>query len=303
MRRRSVPALGLALLAGCLLLAASAQASFHLMKIREVGHANPTDYVELQMYASGENFVGGHYLRTYDETGAELSTFQFPANVAEGGSQRTILVARDPVPMPVTPDFVAATSGGTNDLAIASDGAVCYLQSIAPVSGLDCVSYGAFAGFQGGAPSPTGGPASELPAGMSLQRSIAAGCPTLLEPGDDSGDSATDFALTAGSPRNNATPPIEMACMASDRDAPRTQIAKKPKRRTTKRRVRITFSSSEPGSSFACKLDKKPFKPCRSPYRKRVGIGRHRFQVVATDAAGNTDPSPAKLRFRRVRPG
>ena len=303
MRSRNVLALGLALLAGCLLLVTSAQASFHLMKIREVGHVNPTDYVELQMYASGENFVGGHYLRTYDETGAELSTFQFPANVAEGGNQRTILVARDPVPMPVTPDFVATTSGGTNDLAIASNGAVCYLQSIAPASGIDCVSFGAFAGFSGGAPSPTGTPAPELPVGMSLQRSIAGGCPTLLEPGDDTGDSAADFALTAGSPRNNATPPTETACMASDRAAPQTKIAKKPKRRTTKRRVRITFSSSEPGSSFVCKLDKKPSKPCRSPYRKRVGIGRHRFQVAASDAAGNTDPSPAKIRFRRVRPG
>ena len=41
---------------------------------------------------------------------------------------------------------------------------------------------------------------------------IAPGCSTLLEPGDATDNSSTDFALTAPSPRNNATAPTEAAC-------------------------------------------------------------------------------------------
>jgi hypothetical protein len=32
-----------------------------------------------------------------------------------------------------------------------------------------------------------------------------------------------------------------------------------------------------------------------------VSVGIHRFRVRATDAAGNTDATPATFRFRRVR--
>ncbi len=83
-----------------------------------------------------------------------------------------------------------------------------------------------------------------------------------------------------------------------DTTAPDTTIESK-RRRLTKPQARIRFSSSEPGSSFECRLDKRPFKPCGSPKKlKRLKDGRHRFFVRAIDAAGNTDPSPAKLRFR-----
>ena len=32
----------------------------------------------------------------------------------------------------------------------------------------------------------------------------------------------------------------------------------------------------------------------------KVREGKHKFRVRATDAAGNTDPSPAKVKFRRL---
>jgi hypothetical protein len=67
-------------------------------------------------------------------------------------------------------------------------------------------------------------------------------------------------------------------------------------------KVKFKFSSSEPGSSFECKLDKKKYKPCKSPKKyKRLKRGKHKFKVRATDAAGNTDPSPAKDKFKVVR--
>lgn len=283
-----------AFLAAFALATGSASAAFHLMKIREVGKANPVDYVELQMYESGQNLVDGRYIRTYDGNGVLDTTFELPSNVASGQSQRTILVARNEPGLPVTPDF------STSDFSVRSNGAVCFLSTVAPLAGIDCVSYGSFTGVPGGDPSPTGTPVPGLASGTSIHRSIARGCPTLLEAADDTNDSAADFAVGPASPRSNATAPTERACAKPDTKAPDTEITKKPKKRITKRRVRIAFASSEAGSSFECKLDKGAFKPCDSPFEKGVGIGRHKFQVAATDKAGNADASPAKVKFRRV---
>jgi hypothetical protein len=57
-----------------------------------------------------------------------------------------------------------------------------------------------------------GTPAPALVSGMALGRSIAPGCSTLLEPGDDTNDSATDFSLTTPNPRRNSVTPTEMPC-------------------------------------------------------------------------------------------
>jgi len=80
--------------------------------------------------------------------------------------------------------------------------------------------------------------------------------------------------------------------------APATRLNRAPRRRTHRRRVKFKFSSNEPGSTFKCKLDHRPFRPCTSPKRYRVRPGKHVFKVKATDAAGNTDPTPAQKRFR-----
>jgi Ca2+-binding RTX toxin-like protein len=84
-----------------------------------------------------------------------------------------------------------------------------------------------------------------------------------------------------------------------DTTAPET-TAKGPKAKTTKAKAKVTFSSSEPNSTFECKLDKAAYKPCASPFRKKVKVGKHTLLVRATNAAGNTDPTPAKVRWRRV---
>ncbi len=84
----------------------------------------------------------------------------------------------------------------------------------------------------------------------------------------------------------------------ADVTAPETTITKHPKKKGTKRKAKFKFESSEDGSSFECKLDKKPYKPCTSPYKKKVKLAKHKFRVRATDAAGNTDGSPAKFKFK-----
>jgi hypothetical protein len=65
-----------------------------------------------------------------------------------------------------------------------------------------------------------------------------------------------------------------------------------------RRRVTASFASNESGSSFRCKLDGGPFKPCRSPRAYTVRLGRHTIRVYAIDAAGNRDRTPALLSFR-----
>lgn len=86
---------------------------------------------------------------------------------------------------------------------------------------------------------------------------------------------------------------------AKDKTAPQTTILKA---RLRKRIAKFRFASSEAGSTFECKLDKKKFKPCRSPKKyRRLKPGKHVFQVRAVDAAGNRDKTPATRKFR-VRP-
>jgi hypothetical protein len=81
---------------------------------------------------------------------------------------------------------------------------------------------------------------------------------------------------------------------------PETTITKGPANKTAKRKVKFLFTASEPGSTFQCKIDKAPFAPCASPAKFKVRAGKHTFQVAATDAAGNTDQTPAKDKFKIV---
>jgi hypothetical protein len=81
-------------------------------------------------------------------------------------------------------------------------------------------------------------------------------------------------------------------------NAPQTKLAKHPRKKTARRTARFTFSSDQPGSSFQCKLDKGPFKSCRSPFKRKVKRQRHLFQVRAVNSAGTADPTPAKFSWR-----
>lgn len=83
-----------------------------------------------------------------------------------------------------------------------------------------------------------------------------------------------------------------------DKTPPDTKILKGPPKKTHKRTAKFKFTSTEAGSSFQCKLDKKPFKPCVSPKKyKQLKPGKHVFKVRAIDKAGNVDPTPAKRKF------
>jgi hypothetical protein len=78
---------------------------------------------------------------------------------------------------------------------------------------------------------------------------------------------------------------------------PNTILRKKPRKKTALRMAKFKFVSDQPGSSFQCKLDRKPFKSCRSPFKAKVKPGRHTFKVRAVNAQGTADPTPAVFRW------
>ncbi len=289
-----------AALAALLIAAPAAQATFHEILVREVkaGGAADDSYVVLQAYKSGQNLLGGHTITAYDATGATLGTFTFPGPVANGQTQMTVLVAdtayASSFPTGPAPDATAADF----DLEPAG-GAVCWEQ-------LDCVAWG---GFGSSLPSPAGMPAAPggIPAGTALRRTIAPDCATLLEPGDDHDNSAADFFPEAPLPRSNATAPSEHGCggsagggtgTAAGRGAPQTTLRRKPPKRSRDRTPTFRFGADEAGARFECRLDKRPFRPCKSPFTaKPLSPGRHLFKVRARDASGIADPSPASYAF------
>ena len=104
------------------------------------------DYVELQAFSPGQGYIAGHNIRSYDGGNNTFSTFQFTANFSNA-RQATILVSHDPMP---GADVVSA------DLRVVNtNGAVCFLDTTAPLGGIDCVDWG----------TPMGGPALPSPAG------------------------------------------------------------------------------------------------------------------------------------------
>jgi Ca2+-binding RTX toxin-like protein len=96
-------------------------------------------------------------------------------------------------------------------------------------------------------------------------------------------------------------PPPAVQPPPSDRRPPATRLRRRPPKvffiSGPRRRIAFAFRATEPGARFRCRLDKQPFRPCRSPRAYLVSPGRHVFRVFAIDAAGNRDRSPALFRF------
>ena len=83
-----------------------------------------------------------------------------------------------------------------------------------------------------------------------------------------------------------------------DTTAPETSIDSGPAASGPETGASFAFSASETGSSFECSLDGAAFADCVSPKSyEGIAIGDHTFRVQATDAAGNTDSTPAEQRW------
>lgn len=108
--------------------------------------------------------------------------------------------------------------------------------------------------------------------------------------GDGYGDESQDPCPSAATGAAPCPPPAV---------APQTSIRKGPKGTIATKRVSFRFSATVAGSTFQCKLDKKPFKACKSPKAYRnLATGKHTFRVRAVGPTGLVDATPAKRTFK-----
>jgi len=280
--------------AAALAVAPAAEATFHLIKVREVHPSSGQDsYVELQMFASSQTFLGGHTMTLYDASGALVHSSTFSSGVANGLNQATVLIGDSGAQSAfgVAPDLVDSA------LAIpASGGAVCWNAGGLPA---DCVAWGNFSGgaaLQTATGTTVGSPVSPggVTAGKAIRRTIEPGCPTLLEESDDSNQSATDFAEVAPAPRNNASAITETTCAG----APNTAIDERPPSATNSTSASFTYEAPT-ATSYECELDGAAFAVCEASGVEYSGLpdGTHVFQVRGRNASG-PDPTPASYSWQ-----
>ncbi|HEX7255584.1 MAG TPA: DNRLRE domain-containing protein, partial [Gaiellaceae bacterium] len=108
------------------------------------------------------------------------------------------------------------------------------------------------------------------------------------------GEGRHTFAVRAVDRVGHVDPTPAGYAWTVDRTAPETAIEAGPPDPTNSTSAHFSFSSDEPGSTFACSLDGSAFQACGSGATYTdLEPGTHSFHVRATDAAGNTDPTPA----------
>jgi cysteine-rich repeat protein len=195
--------LGLALVfAG--LAASPLHASFHEVNIVQLYAGTSSDqsaqYIMLQMWAPGQNMVGGQSLTIFNGDGSLAATLTFPAapggNLPNGSNQDTFLIGT----------AAAQTLFGVSmDLLISPVTTTGQGVKICWAGTYDCVAVGNYTGDTTGVGTPFA--MGDLQ-GLALSRRLDVCTGVSATPGldlcDDTNDSANDFILTLPSPRNNA---------------------------------------------------------------------------------------------------
>jgi hypothetical protein len=111
------------------------------------------------------------------------------------------------------------------------------------------------------------------------------------------GDGPHTFDVHAQDAAGNVDLSDASRAFTVDATAPETAITAGPAGPTNVSAPTFTFGASE-AAAFACRVDAAAFAPCSSPVTiARLPDGPHVFEVVATDAVGNTDASAASRGF------
>jgi hypothetical protein len=108
-------------------------------------------------------------------------------------------------------------------------------------------------------------------------------------------DGSHTFQARAVDPSGNADPSPASFTWTIDATAPDTTIGpSEPAALTIATGATFDFASTESPATFQCSLDGAAFTACSTPKTySGLGDGSHTFQVRSTDAAANTDASPA----------
>jgi hypothetical protein len=116
-----------------------------------------------------------------------------------------------------------------------------------------------------------------------------------LDAGQRPGQQEPSPSPTTASPTPGSPAPAEPSepswTPPADTTPPETSLSQDEEDRDT---AVFSFSADE-AASFLCSIDGGSWTSCTSPTSySDLGSGWHTFAVVATDAAGNVDPTPAQ---------
>jgi hypothetical protein len=107
-------------------------------------------------------------------------------------------------------------------------------------------------------------------------------------------DGLHSFKVKAVDAAGNEDPTPVSYTWTVDTIPPNTTLAGQPASRSNSSSASFSFTATESGSTFQCQLDNGGYSACTSPKAyAALPDGSHTFAVMATDAADNTDPTPA----------
>jgi len=106
-------------------------------------------------------------------------------------------------------------------------------------------------------------------------------------------DGSATITAQALDTASNSTTSVAVS-VTLDNTPPDITITSGPSTLTNSSTAAFSFASTEANVTFSCSLDGAAFSTCTSPVSYTALVdGSHTFGVRATDAAGNTSPSPA----------
>jgi hypothetical protein len=145
----------------------------------------------------------------------------------------------------------------------------------------------------------TSGARSEKPSGSATGRSEApspsSAATSTPTPRPRHSSAAGPPSTAAGTPSTSPSQPgVTESAVPKDVTPPQTVLSQDLPASDA---ALFTFTANEP-ATFTCSLDDAAYTPCDSPLRYLdLAAGWHTLSVRATDAAGNTDPTPAESRW------
>jgi hypothetical protein len=240
--------------------------------------SNSVTYWEGNVPATGPG-PGGESTGGGEATGGETTGSAGGASGSSSGgssSSGAVAGATPAGPKPEAPKLHLVPGERANDLTPLVAGSAAGADSVTVYAGANC----------NGSPVAKGAP-SQLADGFEV--SVAR-------------NSTTTFSAVAiAAQHSGCSDPVTYT---EDSTAPRTRITMGPGVKTRKRKAVFRFTDvteDPPGTTFVCKLDKKKWKPCSSPFHvKHLNPGHYLVSIRATDVAGNIEPKPVKRRFTVV---
>jgi hypothetical protein len=268
-------------------VAANSKTSFSALQVNPAEPGDPSGCSNVLSYwegsvASGDGGSGGGGSGEGGSTGAEGggSGGSTSGGSSSGGSPSGGKVggANPAGPKPDAPNLHLVPGERADDLTPLVAGSAHGAESVTVYANANC----------SGSPVAKGSPA-QLAAGFEVSVPV---------------NTATTFsAVAVAAQHSGCSDPVTYT---EDSTAPRTRITMGPGVKTRKRKAVFRFTDvteDPPGTTFVCKVDKKKWKPCSSPFHlKHLKLGHYLVSIRATDVAGNVERKPVKRRFIVVPP-